>query len=93
MASSGIAIGNAYNVIKRGHTDYMLAGGTEAMMVTWGLIFYETSSVLNLKSSDPLTTYLPFSNERNGLALGEGARVCNAGNFGICCKTWRKNLW
>lgn len=73
MASSNIAIGNAYKLIKQGKMDYMIAGGVENLMVTWGLIFYQTSGLLNMSNQN--NHYAPFCQNRNGLILSEGAGI------------------
>jgi 3-oxoacyl-[acyl-carrier-protein] synthase II len=73
MASSNIAIGNAYKLIVNGTVDYMIAGGTEAPLTTWGIIFYEKSGKFSFKSEDTWKIYQPFGKDRDGLVLAEGA--------------------
>jgi 3-oxoacyl-[acyl-carrier-protein] synthase II len=74
MASSNVAIGNAYRILRNGKADYMVAGGAENLMVGWGLLFYQTTTMLSLEStSQPQSLYQPFGRFRSGLVLGEGA--------------------
>ncbi|MCU0289658.1 MAG: hypothetical protein MUF15_25105, partial [Acidobacteria bacterium] len=48
MASSSTAIGNAYKLIKNGTCDFMAAGGTENLIVSWGILFYQANTILRL---------------------------------------------
>jgi len=75
-ASSAVAIGEAYRQIKHGYTDTMIAGGTEAML-TFGLFkAWDAMRVLALiDEEDPSASCRPFSKNRSGLVLGEGASV------------------
>lgn len=72
MASSHIAIGNAYRLIQDGNADYMLAGGVENLFVPWGMIFYQSSGRLYTgnRQTEP---YQPFHDRSCGLVLAEGA--------------------
>jgi len=74
-SSSAIAIGEAFRQIKHGYTDIMLAGGTEALL-TFGLFMsWESIGTLALEAADPSTSCRPFSKDRTGFVLGEGAAV------------------
>lgn len=73
MAGSCIAIGNAYNVIQSGKADYMIAGGSENIIVTWALMFYGTNGILSFSEDLPEHIYQPFGKNRSGLILSEGA--------------------
>jgi 3-oxoacyl-[acyl-carrier-protein] synthase II len=75
-ASSSIAIGEAFRLIRHGYGEIMLAGGSEAML-TYGVIrAWESLSVLaNEWTDDPAASCRPFSADRTGLVLGEGAAV------------------
>lgn len=75
-ASSAIAIGEAYRQIKHGYADVMLAGGAEAMLTLGAMKAWE--ALRTLASEDPDNagaSCKPFSKNRNGLVLGEGAAV------------------
>ncbi|MBY0578156.1 MAG: beta-ketoacyl-[acyl-carrier-protein] synthase family protein [Burkholderiales bacterium] len=75
-SSSSIAIGEAYRLIKHGYADVMVAGGSEALL-TFGTI----SAWISLRTlalpdeKDISATCKPFSKDRTGLVLGEGAAV------------------
>jgi 3-oxoacyl-[acyl-carrier-protein] synthase II len=75
-ASSAIAIGEAYRQIRHGYTDVMLAGGSEAMLTFGAMKAWEALRTLAPEDpSDPGASCKPFSKNRNGLVLGEGAAV------------------
>lgn len=74
-SSSGHAIGEAFHLIKYGMADVMLAGGAEAP-ITYGMIrSWESVRVLATGNGNPSRACRPFSVDREGLVLGEGAGV------------------
>lgn len=74
-SSSGHAIGEAFRHIKYNFADVMLAGGSESP-VTFGIMrFWESLRVLATGNGDPRHACRPFSADREGLVMGEGAAV------------------
>ena len=74
-SSSGHAIGEAFHLIKYGMADVMLAGGTESPL-TFGMIrTWESVRVLASGNGDPSKACRPFSLDRDGLVMGEGAAM------------------
>ena len=74
-SSSGHAIGEAFHLIKFGMADMMLTGGTEAP-ITFGMIrSWESVRVLAPGNGDPSKACRPFSLDREGLVMGEGAAM------------------
>jgi len=75
-ASSANAIGEAFRQIRDGYADVMLAGGAEAFL-TYGVFrCWEALRVLAVEDpDDPSKSCKPFSKNRSGLVLGEGAAV------------------
>ncbi len=74
-SSSSVAIGEAFRLIKHGYADMMLAGGTEAL-ITYGIMMsWESIGTLALEAGDPAASCKPFSKDRTGFVLGEGAAV------------------
>jgi beta-ketoacyl-acyl-carrier-protein synthase II len=74
-SSSGHAIGEAYHLIKYGMADIMLAGGSEAP-ITYGMIrAWESVRVLATGNGDPSRACRPFSADREGFVMGEGAAM------------------
>ncbi len=70
--SGSMGIGYAYEAIKDGYQDLMIAGGAEEIHPTQVGVFdtlYATSS----KNNTPKLTPSPFDKDRDGLVIGEGA--------------------
>lgn len=86
-SSSGVAIGEAYRMIKDGYADMMLAGGTEALL-TYGVIrAWESLGILAPEDpEDPSASCRPFSRDRKGLVLGEGAAIFVMEELGMAKK-------
>jgi 3-oxoacyl-[acyl-carrier-protein] synthase II len=75
-ASSTISIGEAVRLIRSGEADAMLAGGSEALL-TFGTI-KAWEALRTLAEEDPENagaSCKPFSKNRTGLVLGEGAAM------------------
>jgi len=72
-ASSAHAIGHAFQIIRSGQADVMLAGGSDAPL-TFGIILaWESMRVLAVDNQRPEAACRPFSADRKGLVLAEGA--------------------
>ncbi len=70
--SGSQGIGYAYESIKFGKQDFMIAGGAEELSVSEAVMFdvlYATST----KNATPSETPAPFDEHRDGLVIGEGA--------------------
>lgn len=75
-SSSAIAVGEAYRQIKHGYADVMLAGGSEAMLTLGAMKAWEALRTLAQEDpNDAGASCKPFSKNRSGLVLGEGAAV------------------
>jgi 3-oxoacyl-[acyl-carrier-protein] synthase II len=72
-ASGGQAIGTALRVMRRGVTDYMLAGGYDSMLNPMGLSAFCLLGALSTDNQTPERASRPFDVTRNGFVLGEGA--------------------
>jgi 3-oxoacyl-(acyl-carrier-protein) synthase len=68
------AIGMAYNAIRRGAADVIIAGGTEAFLQPEVLLVMAGSGQC-AKGDDP-RAYRPFDRRANGFLLAEGAGIC-----------------
>ncbi len=75
-SSSSIAIGEAVRQIRHGYADVMLAGGSEALL-TYGTIkaWEALRTLANEDQDNPPASCKPFSADRSGLVLGEGAAM------------------
>jgi 3-oxoacyl-[acyl-carrier-protein] synthase II len=70
--SGSLAIGNAYEAIKYGHQDIMIAGGAEELSPTQAVVF-DTLFATSIKNDSPKLTPSPYDIGRDGLVIGEGA--------------------
>jgi 3-oxoacyl-[acyl-carrier-protein] synthase II len=75
-SSSAVAIGEAWLRIRSGAAPVMLAGGAEAPLTLGTLKAWEALKTLASEDpADPSASCKPFSKDRSGLVLGEGAAV------------------
>jgi 3-oxoacyl-(acyl-carrier-protein) synthase len=75
-SSSAVAIGEAARRVASGEVDVMLAGGAEAPLTFGTLKAWEALRTLAAPDpQDPGASCRPFSLDRSGLVLGEGAAV------------------
>ncbi len=75
-ASSGLSIGEAYRQIKHGYADIMVAGGAEALLTQGTITAWEALRTLApADATDIAASCRPFSKDRLGLVLGEGAGI------------------
>jgi beta-ketoacyl-acyl-carrier-protein synthase II len=73
-ASSAVAIGEAYRAIRYGHIDVAIAGGSEAIITPGMVAAWDAMKVLARTDSEhPERSCRPFSKNRSGLVVGEGA--------------------
>lgn len=72
-ASSSHALINAFDYIKLGKADLMIAGGSEAGIVKAGVGGFSSLKALSERNDDPKTASRPFDKDRDGFVLGEGA--------------------
>ncbi|MCD8213231.1 MAG: beta-ketoacyl-ACP synthase [Campylobacter sp.] len=69
--SASHAIGYAYESIKYGMCEAMIAGGAEELCVSEAYVF-DTLYATSTKNNAPKTVPAPFDDGRDGLVLGEG---------------------
>lgn len=74
-ASASHAIGEAAELIRGGRADVMVAGGADAPIAPGVLRAWQSMRVLAPCGDDPATACRPFSADRQGLVLGEGAGI------------------
>ena len=73
-ATSTHAIGEAFRAIKHGYADAIIAGGSEAAVIPLGIAGFANAKALS-KAEDPKYASLPFSADRGGFVMAEGAGV------------------
>ncbi len=74
-ATGGDALGEAYEIIRRGDAEAMLAGGTEAAVTPLGIGGFDQMNALSRRNADPAGASRPFERDRDGFVLSEGAGV------------------
>ncbi|VAW40562.1 FIG138576: 3-oxoacyl-[ACP] synthase [hydrothermal vent metagenome] len=72
--SGSQGIGYAYETIKYGMQDVMIAGGAEELCPTEAAVF-DTLFATSIKNDTPELSPNPFDKDRDGLVIGEGAGV------------------
>jgi 3-oxoacyl-[acyl-carrier-protein] synthase II len=74
-ASSTNAIMEAYNLIRLGKADIILAGGTESVISEAGVGGFNAMKALSERNEDPKTASRPYDQDRDGFVMGEAAGV------------------
>ncbi len=72
-SASNQALGAAFRSIRRGETDWMIAGGADSMINPLGLVFFVLLGASASVGDDPAAACKPFDRKRSGLVMGEGA--------------------
>ncbi|MBO7230296.1 MAG: beta-ketoacyl-ACP synthase II [Bacteroidaceae bacterium] len=72
-ASSSNAIIDAYDQIRLGRADIIVAGGAEAVICELGVGGFNAMHALSVRNEDPQGASRPFSKSRDGFVIGEGA--------------------
>jgi 3-oxoacyl-[acyl-carrier-protein] synthase II len=72
-ASSTNAIIDAFNYIRLGKADAILAGGAEAPVSIVGVGGFNAMNALSTRNDSPETASRPFSASRDGFVMGEGS--------------------
>jgi 3-oxoacyl-[acyl-carrier-protein] synthase II len=73
--ASAHAVGDAFEIIKRGAADAMIAGGSEAAICAMGVGGFGALRALSTRNDEPSRASRPFDKQRDGFVLGEGAGV------------------
>lgn len=74
-ASGTHSIGEAFEMIKNGRADVMITGGTEACITKFAINSFANMKALSTRNETPETASRPFSVDRDGFVMGEGAGV------------------
>jgi 3-oxoacyl-[acyl-carrier-protein] synthase II len=74
-SASAHAIGDAFEIIKRGAADIMIAGGSEAAITPMGVGGFGAMRALSTRNDAPERASRPFDKDRDGFIIGEGAGV------------------
>jgi len=74
-ASGNNAIGEAFQSIRRGLQDAVIAGGAEAAITPLGVGGFSSMKALSTRNDDPARASRPFDKERDGFVVAEGSAV------------------
>lgn len=72
-AASTQAIGEATDILRRGDADVMVCGGAHTMIHPLGVTGFNRLTALSTRNESPTEASRPFSIDRDGFVLGEGA--------------------
>jgi len=74
-AAGASAVGDAFEIIRRGAAEAMLAGGAEAPVNETGVAAFAAMRALSTRNDAPAEACRPFDAGRDGFVLGEGAGI------------------
>ncbi len=74
-ATGGHALGEAWEIIRRGDADVMIAGSSEAGVHEALVGGFAAMRALSTRNDDPAAASRPFDRGRDGFVMGEGAGV------------------
>ncbi|MCH6264478.1 MULTISPECIES: beta-ketoacyl-ACP synthase II [Neobacillus] len=69
------AIGEAFNTIRYGDADVIVAGGTEAAITNLSLASFGNAKALSTRNEEPTLASRPFDADRDGFVMSEGAGI------------------
>ena len=67
------ALGEAYNYVRFGLADAMIAGGTESTVTPIAVAGFNNMHALSTRNDSPTEASRPWDKDRNGFVIGEGA--------------------
>ena len=74
-ATSNHALGEAFDALRLGRAEVILAGGTETAINEIGLGAFNAMRALSTRNDDPATASRPFDAGRDGFVMGEAGAV------------------
>ena len=74
-SSGADALGQGWEIIRRGQEDIVLAGGSEAPVAPVAVAGFNALRALSRFNEDPQRASRPFDVQRDGFVIGEGAAV------------------
>jgi 3-oxoacyl-[acyl-carrier-protein] synthase II len=69
------SIGDAYQIVRRGDADVMIAGGTESTITPLAVGGFCVMRALSTRNDDPQAASRPFEKGRDGFIMAEGAGI------------------
>lgn len=74
-ASSAYAIGLAYDMIRAGNMDVVIVGGADSIVNKEEIEGFNSIFALSTENNEPEKASKPFSKNRDGFVIGEGAGI------------------
>jgi 3-oxoacyl-[acyl-carrier-protein] synthase II len=74
-ASGTAACGEAFEALRRGDADVIIAGGSEATIVPLVVAGFEVMGALSQRNNEPQAASRPFDQGRDGFVVAEGAAI------------------
>ncbi len=74
-ATGTATIGEAFELIRRGDADVMIAGGAEAGLLPFTMAGFDVMGALSQRNDDPAAACRPFDRDRDGFVMSEGSAV------------------
>src|SRR4030095_133009 len=72
-SASAHAIGDSFEIIRRGDAEVMITGGSEAAITPMSLGGFAALRALSTRNDEPHKRSRPFDKDRDGFVIGEGA--------------------
>ena len=74
-SASAHAIGESFEIIRRGDAEAMIAGGSEAAITPMSVGGFGALRALSTRNDNPRGASRPFDRDRDGFIIGEGAGI------------------
>ena len=74
-SASAHAVGDSYEIIRRGDADVMITGGSEAAITPMSVGGFGALRALSTRNDDPTRASRPFDKDRDGFIIGEGSGI------------------
>jgi 3-oxoacyl-[acyl-carrier-protein] synthase II len=74
-SASAHAVGDSFEIVKRGDADAMIAGGSEAAITPMSVGGFGQLRALSTRNDEPERASRPFDKDRDGFIIGEGAGI------------------
>ena len=74
-SASAHAVGESFEIIRRGDADAMIAGGSEAAITPMSVGGFAAMRAMSTRNDAPERASRPFDSERDGFVIGEGAGI------------------
>lgn len=74
-ATGAHAVGEGFEMIRRGTAEVMIVGGSEAAIIELGVAGFAAAKALSRRNDDPARASRPYDVDRDGFVMAEGAGV------------------